>query len=134
MAYMNQEKKAKIAAAIKPILAKYKLKGSLSVRNNMSIVLTIQAGAIDFIGNFNAHNADKNRFNPASDSIQVNPYWYKEHFDGIAKEALSEIVPAMYSADYFDNSDIQSDYFETAYYVDVNVGKWGKPYEFHMNY
>ena len=131
MAYMNQEKKAKIAAAIKPLLAKYKLKGTLSVRNNMSIVLTIKSGSIDFIGNFNAYNANNNRFNPATNSIDVNPYWYKDHFDGIAKEALSEIVPAMYSADYYDNSDIQSDYFDTAYYIDVNVGKWDKPYEFN---
>jgi hypothetical protein len=130
MAYMNQEKKAKIAAAIKPLLAKYKLKGTLSVRGHSSIVLTIQAGAIDFIGNFNAYNANKNGFNPASDSIQVNPYWYKDHFDGVAKQALSEIVPAMYSADWYDRSDSQSDYFDTAYYVDVNVGKWAKPYEF----
>jgi len=131
MAYMNQEKKAKIAAAIKPLLAKYKLKGTLSVRNNMSIVLTIKSGSIDFIGNFNTYNANNNRFNPATNSIDVNPYWYKDHFDGIAKQALSEIVPAMYSADYYDNSDIQSDYFDTAYYVDVNVGNWNKPYEFN---
>ena len=126
---MNQEKKAKIAAAIKPLLKKYNLKGSLSVRNNMSIVLTIKAGAIDFIGNFNEYNASNSRFNPATNSIDINPYWYKDHFDGIAKEALSEIVPAMYSADYYDNSDIQSDYFDTAYYIDVNVGNWNKPYE-----
>ncbi len=126
---MNQDKKAKIAAAIKPILKKYNLKGSLSVRNHMSIVLTVKAGSIDFIGNFNTYNADNSRFNAADGSIQVNPYWYKDHFDGVAKEALSELVPAMYSADYYDNSDIQTDYFDTAYYIDVNIGNWNKPYE-----
>lgn len=126
---MNQEKKAKIAAAIKPLLKKYNLKGSLSVRNHMSIVLTIKSGSIDFIGNFNEYNASSDRFNPATNSIDVNPYWYKDHFDGVAKAALSEIVPAMYSADYYDNSDSQSDYFDTAYYIDVNVGNWNKPYE-----
>jgi hypothetical protein len=36
----------------------------------------------------------------------------------------------MKSADWYDRSDSQSDYFDTAYYVDVNVGKWDKPYEF----
>jgi len=34
----------------------------------------------------------------------------------------------MKGADWYDNSDAQTDYFDTAYYVDVNVGKWDKPY------
>ena len=38
MAYMNQERKAKVAAKVKPILAKYGMKGSLSVRNHSTIV------------------------------------------------------------------------------------------------
>ena len=53
MAYMSQEKKTKISALLKPILAKYKVKGSLSVRNHSTICLTVKAGAIDFIGNSN---------------------------------------------------------------------------------
>jgi hypothetical protein len=120
MAYMNQDKKAKIASAIKPILKKYGVKGSLSVRNHSTIVLTITEGKIDF-----AKDGKMDfRF-----GIQVNPYWYHEHFTGRAKEFLSEVIPAMYSADYYDNSDAQIDYFDTAYYVDVNVGKWNKPYK-----
>jgi len=125
MAYMNQERKAKIAAAIKPILKKYGLKGSLSVRNHSTAVLTIKSGKIDFIGNFN--KTCEPRF-MADKCIDVNPYWYQDHFDGIAKAALAEIVPAMYSADWYDNSDAQVDYFDTAYYIDVNIGKWDKPY------
>ena len=53
MAYMNQEKKAKIQAKLKPILAKFGLKGSLSVRNHSSICLLIKSGPLDFIGNSN---------------------------------------------------------------------------------
>jgi hypothetical protein len=124
MAYMNQEKKAKIAANLKPILKKFGLKGSLSVHNHSSIVLTIKSGSVDFFTD-SGNPEDARKF-----GIQVNPYWYKDHFTGKAKEALSEIVPAMYSADYYDNSDAQTDYFDTAYYVHVNVGKWNKPYVF----
>jgi hypothetical protein len=123
MAYMNQEKKAKIAAKLKPILKKFGLKGSLSVHNHSSIVLTIKSGSVDFFTD-SGNPEDARKF-----GIQVNPYWYKDHFTGKAKEALSEIVPAMYSADYYDNSDAQTDYFDTAYYVHVNIGKWNKPYE-----
>jgi hypothetical protein len=28
----------------------------------------------------------------------------------------------------WDKSDIQSDYFNVGWYVDVNIGKWNKPY------
>jgi len=120
MAYMNQEKKAKIAANLKPILKKYGIKGSLSVRNHTSIVLTITTGEVNFYKDYGADT----KF-----GIQVNPYWYQDHFTGLSKQALSEIIPAMYSADYYDNSDAQTDYFDTAYYISVNIGKWNKPYQ-----
>ena len=120
MAYMNQEKKAKIAATLKPILKKYGVKGTLSVQNHSTIKLTITEGKIDFNKDF----GEDTRF-----GIQVNPYWYQNHFDGASKKALSEIIPAMYSADYYDNSDAQIDFFDCAYYIDVNIGKWNKPYK-----
>jgi hypothetical protein len=33
------------------------------------------------------------------------------------------------AGDWFDKSDAQVDYFHTAYYIDVNIGKWNKPYQ-----
>lgn len=134
MAFMDQTRKATIAAKIKPILKKYNLKGSLSVRNHSTVVLTIKSGAIDFIGNFNKVAGGQPKynsrgFNNATTSIDVNPYWYHEHFDGVAKEALDEILPAMKSAGWYDNSEIQYDHFDVAYYVDVNIGKWNQAYE-----
>jgi len=120
MAYMNQDKKARIAAKVKPILKKYGVKGSLSVRSHMTICLTITEGKVDFAKDYGADS----KF-----GIQVNPYWYHEHFTGKSKEFLSEMIPALYSADYYDHSDAQIDYFDTAYYVDVNIGKWNKQYK-----
>lgn len=138
MAYMNQERKAKIATNLKPILKKYGIKGSLSVRNHSSIVLTLKSGSIDFIENYIKTDADSNigrkmdqgqidylRKNQAMD---VNPYWFQEHFSDVAKEFLTEAMTALKSADWYDESDAQVDYFNTAYYVDINIGKWDKPY------
>jgi hypothetical protein len=134
MAYMNQEKKAKIQGKLKPILAKFGLKGSLSVRNHSSICLLIKSGPIDFIGNSN-ETCSRDQYQVAQGFkvsketyTDVNPYHYKSHFSGIAKEALDEILPAMYSADYYDESDAMTDYFNTAYYVHVTVGCWDRPY------
>ena len=28
----------------------------------------------------------------------------------------------------YDNSDVQTDYFDTGWYIDINIGSWDKPY------
>lgn len=133
MAYMNQEKKAQIVAAVKPLLKKYGIKGTFAVRNHMTICLNIKSGSIDFIKNFNetvqAQPGGFRNGSAADKYIDVNPYWYQDHFSGTAKKFLSEVMPAMKAAGWYDNSDIQTDYFDTAYYVDVNIGSYSKPYE-----
>lgn len=138
MAYMNQDRKAKIAQALKPVLAKYGVKGSLSVRNHSTICLTVKSGKIDFIENYIKTDAEKPYGQHFSEdqvayirknqSIDVNPYWYQHHFTGKAKAFLTEALQALKSADWYDESDAQTDYFNIAYYVDLNIGKWNKPY------
>lgn len=135
MAYMNSEKKAVIASKIKPILAKYGVKGSLSVSHHSTIVLTLKSGKIDFIGNLNRvcgndHYQVSQGFKPITTDryIDVNPYWYKDHFDGKARKFLDEAFNALRSAGYYNNSDAMTDYFDVAYYYDIQVGKWNKPY------
>jgi len=132
MAYMNQERKAKIASLLKPVLKKYGVKGTLAVRSHMTICLNIKSGNIDFIQNYNdtvqAQPGGFRNGSPAKNHIDVNPYWYQDHFSGKAKEFLSEAFVALKGAEWYDNSDAMTDYFDTAYYVDVNVGSWNKPY------
>ena len=137
MAYMSQERKQSLAPAIKAVLKKYGVKGTLAVRNHSTLVLNIKSGSIDFIENFIATDAnvmhgrkmsqDQIDYIRKNRSLDVNPYWYKEHFSGKAKEFLSELLPAMNKGNH-DNSDIQTDYFDVGWYVDVNIGKWNKPY------
>ena len=113
MAYMNQEKKAKIAAKIKPLLKRYGLKGSLAVRNHSTIVLNLKSGKIDFGG----------------DKVQVNTYWYRDHYADRpeALAFLSEVIPAMMIGNH-DRSDAMTDYFDVGWYIDVNIGRWNNPY------
>lgn len=132
MAFVSQELKKKLSPKIKQICQKYGVKASLGVRNHRTLVLNIKQGGIDFIGNINATLAQRpsgHRNNgPAQGSIQINPYWYHEHFSGIALDFLKEIVPAMKGPDYFDHSDAQTDYFHCSHYFDINVGRWDRPY------
>ena len=133
MAYMNQEKKAVIKANLDKALKGTGVKFSLSVRSHMSIVCTIKSAPIDLIDNYNKTVSNRpGAFRNASEAkncLDVNPYWYKEHFSGKALELVDKIVKAMYTANYYDNSDAMTDYFDTAYYVDVKIGKWNKPIE-----
>lgn len=133
MAYMSQEKKVKIAPKIKAILAKYKVKGSLAVRNHMTLCLNLKSGSIDFIANSNtvcgnSHYQVASGFKPSTSGYdQVNPYHFKDHYDGKALAFMQEVFHAMNDGNH-DRSDIQSDYFDVGWYVDVNIGKWNKPY------
>ena len=133
MAYFDQEKKARIAPKIKAILAKYKVKGSLAVRNHMTLCLNLKSGSIDFIANSNKVCGNSpyqvaSGFKPSTSGYdQVNPYHFKDHYDGKALAFMQEVFAAMNDGNH-DRSDIQSDYFDVGWYVDVNIGKWDKQY------
>jgi hypothetical protein len=133
MAYVSQEMKSKLAPAVKALLKQYGLKGSLSVYNHATLVLTIGSGRIDFIKNFNETcskipRAEHLPFQPADKNIQVNTYWCHEHFSGKAKEFLVQAVEALKGPDFFDHSDAQTDYFHRSHYIDINIGRWDRPY------
>lgn len=133
MAYVSQEKKQQLAPAIKAILKKYDLKGSLGVQNHSTLVLNIKSGKIDFIKNYNdtvSGRPSNTGLGPylANDYISVNTYWVQDHFTGRAKKCLEELVAAMKGPDFFDKSDAMTDYFCVSHYIDINVGKWNKPY------
>lgn len=131
MAYIDQTKKAEIAPFIKKICAKYGVKASLSIRHHSTLVLSIKSGKIDFLGNYNkvadARDPIGTRVAKADKEIQVNPYWYHDHFDGVALRFMTDIMATMNRGNH-DRSDLQSDYFDVGWYVDVNIGKWDKSY------
>lgn len=134
MAYMSQEKKTTLAPGIKAVLKKYNMKGSISVRNHSSLVCTIKSGPLDIIGNMfdiavKQEGSHYNR-NPVKPKyIDVNTYWIDDNYSGKVREFLLALEKAMKGADWYDRSDIQTDYFDTAYYIDINVGRWDKPYQ-----
>ncbi len=132
MAYVSQELKKSLAPAVKAICTKYGVKASLAVRSHSTLVLNIKSGVIDFIGNCNEvcgndHYQVARGFRPVVSYTTINPYHYKNHFSGVALDFLNEVMEVMNRGNH-DNSDIQSDYFDVGWYVDVNIGKWDQPY------
>ena len=132
MAYMSQERKAKMAPKIKAVLAKYGMKGSIAVDNHSTLVVNVKSGKLDLIGNSNETcAADRYQvahgFVPDKDYMQVNPYHFNKHFSGDSLAFMTELLEAMNEGNH-NNSDIMTNYFDVGWYVDVNVGKWDKPY------
>lgn len=122
MAYMSQEHKAELAPAIKAILKKYKMKGSIAVRHYSELVVNIRSGELDIIGNHNNKNGDYD-----VTYIQVNQNFLANSYSGDVLNFLTELVDAM-TKDNYNNSDIMSDYHDVGWYISINVGKWNKPY------
>lgn len=134
MAFMSQEKKAKLAPKIKQICDKHGVKATLGVQHHSTLVLNVRSGKIDFIDSFNRVCGDPMRprpahlpFQPAKNHLDVNPYWYHEHFDGAALNFLKEVIPAMNEGNH-DRSDISTDYFDVGWYISIHIGKWDRPY------
>lgn len=128
MAYMNQDKKKIIKANLDKVLKPLGIKYSLRVQDYMSITCTLRSGEVDFIENFK-QTTGKDFDQHIRNHIQVNPYWYKDHFTHRPQRVVGEVLEALRSADYYDKSDAQVDYFDTAYYFHLNIGDWDKPYE-----
>jgi hypothetical protein len=134
MAYMNQEMKAQLAPAIKAVFKRYGIKGSISVHNYSSLVVTIKEGALDLIGEANRWNRDYaertgQRFYEVTGNYQANPYrGAAEYSDPTIAQFFRELTAAMRGNLWYDNSDIMTDYFDTAYYLHINVGRWDRPY------
>ena len=126
MAYMDQERKAKLAANLKQVVpAGWKY--SLAVRNHSTIVMNISAAPVNLIAAFKPSEY----FNPETAThADVNPYHYEKHF---ADEAVSDVFSKIFTAlndGNHDRSDTQTDYFDVGWYVDVNIGRWNKPFQY----
>jgi len=117
---MNQEMKQIIAANLKPVLAKYKVKGTLSIRNYSSIILTLQSGAVNFEKDYTGKN-----FN------NVGELWHpSQDFTDASGEFLKQARKALESAGWYDKTDAQIDYFHTAYYAIIKLKPYGKDYKY----
>ena len=124
MAYMNQEQKAKIASELKKVMpADWKY--SLSVHHHSTIVLTISAAPVDLIAQM---KMNLERGCNHKDYVQVNHYHLDKQFAGELLETFRKIRQAL-NTDNYDRSDIQTDYFEVGHWVNINIGRWNKPFQ-----
>ena len=123
MAYVSQADKKALAPAIKAVLNRYGMKGSIRVRNYSTLCVTVKSGAIDF-----------SEYMRGEAYIDVNEYWIDQHYAGIARDFLNELLEAMKGPNYFNNDDAMTDYFSRSHYTDITIGSaWNKPYTYMPN-
>ncbi|TAL65801.1 MAG: hypothetical protein EPN79_11665 [Burkholderiaceae bacterium] len=127
MANVDQGKKALIAAALKQVVpAGWKY--SLSVDRHSTIVMTISAAPVDFFEVVHtkrkARNPESNR---ASGNMSLNHFHLGQVFDGELLEVFKRITAALNTGNH-DRSDPMTDYFDVGHYVEINVGRWNKPF------
>lgn len=100
------------------------LRFSVTGANSHSVNVSLIKGDVDF-----SDVTDKGHF-------QVNHHHlfnYGEH-QGLFEHILRVIKVAPGIAEggqtWFDDSDSMTDYFHTAFYIWMSVGRWNKPYEY----
>jgi hypothetical protein len=137
MAWFSKENMQSKRPLVNAVLKKYDMKGTLSGTNTSGVTLTITEGPLNFMENCahkmenDAHGRPANAVTPdeirARKYMDVNRYWYHEHFDGQCLEFLKKIMQVLDDGNH-DNSDPMTDYFDVGWYVYVKIGKWEKPY------
>ena len=131
MAYLNAKDVEAIRKELKEAFPEFKF--GVRKRDCMAVAVTVKSGPTDFASIFKDEYAQKRQY------AQINTYhldsFYGEHAEFFAKIVkIIKTAPARgegyhKGTGYYNNSDAMIDYFDTAYYIDVNVGAWDKPYE-----
>ena len=130
MAYMSQDRKKELSIGIKAALKKHGVKASIAVDHHSSLVVNIRSSAIDFASSRIVNPTQIGR-SEWTGHEQVNPHWIKDHWTGKALEFLTELQAAMNVGNH-DNSDMMTDYFDVGWYVNINIGRWNKPYQLEV--
>ena len=121
MSYISTEDVKKIRVALKNEFGKKLKFGVRKSPSHHSVSVTIKSGTVDF--------SDIMRNNPY-DQVQVNQYHLQNY--GVHKslfEKIVEIIKTAPSKKWYNNSDAMIDYFDVAFYFDLNVGDWDNPYK-----
>jgi hypothetical protein len=137
MANITQEQKKQISPAIKAVLKEYGMKGTIGIKNYTMLVVNLKAGELDLLGALQKYNDyraklhDQKSINVGGNE-EVNHYWIVDQMNEIEENKIAQfykkLINAMKSAGWYNKSDINTDYFDTAYYLSINVGRWDRDY------
>jgi len=134
MAYISTEEVAAIRKELKKEFPEYKF--SVTKHHHSSVTVAFMKGPA--FAEFQSRDRYTGEFK--DDVIegheQLNHYWamdfYGEKNGALIKKVEKIIKTAPVKAggrEWYDKSDAMTDYFDTAFYMNIHVGKWDKHYE-----
>ena len=136
MAYISTDDVKHIRNELKKELPQYKF--SVVRDHHSSVTISLMKGPAfndyEYFDRYN--NVTKTANLSDGEHHQINQFHLEDFYGKENAEILSKIdtisrtAPAKNGGKvWYNDSDIQTDYFDIAYYVHINVGKWNKPYE-----
>ena len=138
LAYISQTEKKELAPAIKKVLKDYGMKGTIGINHHSTLVVNLKGGSLDLLGAAQRVN-DERTTRQGLPATQIGEYFqanaYREpteyeNFNQKIGHFYSALIKAMKGTKWFDKSDMMTDYFHTAYFLSINVGKYSSPYQF----
>ena len=126
MAYIRTEEVREIRNTLKEEFGP-DLKFGVKKQHHSSVLVTIKKGNVDFSDIM--REGDRGY-------TQINQYHlgqYGRHamlFDSIVDVIKKAPGKAENGREWYDESDAMTDYFNTAFYFNLEVGSWNKPYEY----
>ena len=138
LAYISQTEKKELAPAIKKVLKAYGMKGTLSINHYSTLAVNLKGGSLDLLGAAQKKNdiyseRHGRKISDIGSYYQANAYSVETEYDQIDSKIgqfYRDLIKAMKGTKWFDKSDLMTDYHHIAYYLNINVGKWDRPYEF----
>lgn len=125
MAYINKQDVAQIRKELKEAFPN--LTFSVRKDHSSSVVIAIMKGNIDFLDINGTGHAHINHYHTNMYTDEQAKVF--EEILEIAKTAPTRTPEGGVNPNgWFDKSDIMTDYFHTAYYINIEVGKWDKDY------
>ena len=137
MAYIDTKDVKAIREALKAEFGK-DFKFSVTRNHYSGVRIAIMSGVANFYdGELDTTDKYSGRVYEFDGYAQINHYHL--HYYGAYQTLLEKISEIAHTAPglaggkkYFCEDDVMSDYFSRAYYVNIHVGRWDKPYEINL--
>ena len=135
MAYISTDDVKHIRNTLKKELPQYKFSVVRDHTSSVTIALMKGPAFKDF--EYFDRYAHETKIGTLNDGHhQINQYHLEDFYVKENAKVLDKIHSIALTAPaknggkvWYNNSDAMIDYFDTAYYVHIEVGKWNKPYE-----
>ena len=136
MAFISAEDVKHIRNELKKELPQYKF--SVVRDHHSSVTISLMKGPAFKVHEYFDRYAQETKIGNLSDGEhhQINQHWLEEFYGKENAKVLDKIhviaktAPAKNGGKvWYNDSDAMIDYFDIAYYIHINVGKWNKQYE-----